>query len=98
MVDDKLLDGSRGGARIPLITTVDVLDLYAARMAIGEVVLRSLALRPQRYLVPVQLLCGRSKRRRRRAAASTSKMPTSISSRSWLVLRVCGNRRVPSNL
>lgn len=55
MVDDKLLDGSRGGARIPLITTVDVLDLYAARMAIGEVVLRSLALRPQRYLVPVKL-------------------------------------------
>lgn len=55
MVDDKLLDGSRGGARIPLITTVDVLDLYAARMAIGEVVLRSLALRPQRYLVPAQL-------------------------------------------
>lgn len=55
MVDDKLLDGSRGGARIPLITTVDVLDLYAARIAIGEVVLRSLALRPQRYLVPVQL-------------------------------------------
>lgn len=55
MVDDKLLDGSRGGARIPLITTVDVLDLYAARMAIGEVVLRSLSLRPQRYLVPVQL-------------------------------------------
>ncbi|MGC2941400.1 FCD domain-containing protein [Brevibacterium sp. FAM 24638] len=55
MVDDKLLDGSRGGARIPLITTVDVLDLYAARMAVGEVVFRSLALRPQRYLVPVQL-------------------------------------------
>ena len=55
MVDDKLLDGSRGGARIPLITTVDVLDLYAARMAIGGVVLRSLALRPQRYLVPVRL-------------------------------------------
>ncbi|WP_166970059.1 FCD domain-containing protein [Brevibacterium atlanticum] len=55
MVDDKLLDGSRGGARIPLITTGDVLDLYAARMAIGEVVLRSLSLRPQRYLVPVQL-------------------------------------------
>ena len=55
MVDDKLLDGSRGGARIPLITTVDVLDLYAARMAIGEVVLKSLSLRPKRYLVPVQL-------------------------------------------
>ena len=32
-----------------------MLDLYAARMAIGEVVLRSLSLRPQRYLVPVQL-------------------------------------------
>lgn len=55
MVDDGLLDGSRGGARIPLITTLDVLDLYAARMAVGEVVLRSLALRPQRFLVPVQL-------------------------------------------
>lgn len=55
MVDDGLLDGTRGGARIPLITTVDVLDLYAARMAVGEVLLRSLALRPQRFLVPVQL-------------------------------------------
>ncbi|MBR7502833.1 GntR family transcriptional regulator, partial [Mycobacterium tuberculosis] len=55
MVDDGLLDGTRGGARIPLITTLDVLDLYAARMAVGEVVLRSLALRPQRFLVPVQL-------------------------------------------
>src|SRR5699024_3324602 len=54
MVDDKLLDGSRGGARIPLITTGDVLDLYAARMAIGEAVLRTLSLRPQRYLVPDQ--------------------------------------------
>ena len=51
----RILDGSRGGARIPLITTLDVLDLYAARMAVGEVVLRSLALRPQRFLVPVQL-------------------------------------------
>ncbi|RAD02835.1 hypothetical protein, partial [Burkholderia multivorans] len=55
MDDDGLLDGTRGGARIPLITTLDVLDLYAARMAVGEVVLRSLALRPQRFLVPVQL-------------------------------------------
>ncbi len=55
MVDDGLLDGTRGGARIPLITTLDVLDLYAARMAVGEVVLRSLALRPRRFLVPVQL-------------------------------------------
>ncbi|GAA1869971.1 FCD domain-containing protein [Brevibacterium marinum] len=55
MVDDKLLDGSRGGTRIPLITTLDVLDLYAGRMAVGEVLLRSLALRPKRYFVPVQL-------------------------------------------
>lgn len=55
MVDDKLLDGSRGGSRIPLITTLDVLDLYAGRMAVGEVLLRSLALRPKRYFVPVQL-------------------------------------------
>lgn len=55
MVDDKLLDGSRGGAKIPLITTLDVLDLYAGRMAVGEVLLRSLALRPKRYFVPVQL-------------------------------------------
>ncbi|RBP62765.1 DNA-binding GntR family transcriptional regulator [Brevibacterium sanguinis] len=55
MVDDELLDGSRGGARIPLITTVDVLDLYAARVAVGEVLLRALAMRPKRYFVPVQL-------------------------------------------
>ena len=55
MVDDKLLDGSRGGSRIPLITTLDVLDLYAGRMSVGEVLLRSLALRPKRYFVPVQL-------------------------------------------
>ncbi|MDN6602916.1 FCD domain-containing protein [Brevibacterium sp.] len=55
MVDDKLLDGSRGGSRIPLITTLDVLDLYAGRMAVGGVLLRSLALRPKRYFVPVQL-------------------------------------------
>ncbi|WP_092103577.1 transposase [Brevibacterium sandarakinum] len=55
MVDDKLLDGSRGGTRIPLITTLDVLDLYAGRMAVGEVLLRSLALRQKRYFVPVQL-------------------------------------------
>lgn len=55
MVDDKLLDGARGGSRIPLITTLDVLDLYAGRMAVGEVLLRSLALRPKRYFVPAQL-------------------------------------------
>src|SRR5699024_1038048 len=54
-VADQLLGCSRGGARLPLSTTVDVLDVYVARMAIGEVVLRSLSLRPQRYLVPVQL-------------------------------------------
>ena len=55
MVDDKLLDGAQGGSRIPLITTLDVLDLYAGRIAVGEVLLRSLALRPKRYFVPAQL-------------------------------------------
>lgn len=54
MVDDELLDGSRGDVRIPVITSRDVLDVYASRQALGIVLLRSLASRPRRDLVPVR--------------------------------------------
>lgn len=54
MVDDELLDGSHGDVRIPVITSRDVLDVYASRQALGIVLLRSLAARPRRDLVPVR--------------------------------------------
>lgn len=54
MVDDELLDGSRGGFRIPTITARDVLDLYVARQALGTILLRGLAEAPRRNLVPVR--------------------------------------------
>ncbi|WP_349827085.1 helix-turn-helix domain-containing protein [Brevibacterium litoralis] len=54
MVDDEILDGSRGGVRIPDITPTDVLDLYAARRSLGAILLRNLATRPKRHLVPVR--------------------------------------------
>lgn len=54
MIDEELLDGSRGGVRIPAVTAEDVLDLYAARLVLGTVLLRNLAARPRRHLVPVR--------------------------------------------
>ncbi|MBD8020432.1 GntR family transcriptional regulator [Brevibacterium sp. Re57] len=54
MVDDELLDGSHGDVRIPVITSRDVLDVYASRQALGIVLLRNLATRPRRDLVPVR--------------------------------------------
>lgn len=54
MIDEELLDGSRGGVRIPAVTADDVIDLYAARLVLGSVLLRGLAARPRRHLVPVR--------------------------------------------
>nr|WP_272902085.1 FCD domain-containing protein [Brevibacterium daeguense] len=54
MIDDELLDGSRESVRIPTVTAADVIDLYAARQALGIVLLRALAARPRRHLVPVR--------------------------------------------
>lgn len=51
MVDDELLDGSRGDVRIPLASADDVIELYAARMLLGDVLLRAAAARPRRYLL-----------------------------------------------
>jgi DNA-binding GntR family transcriptional regulator len=54
MIDEELLDGSLGGIRIPTVTAADVIDLYAARQALGIVLLRELAARPRHHLVPVR--------------------------------------------
>lgn len=59
MVDDELLDGSHGDVRIPVITSRDVLDVYASRQALGIVLLRSLISRPRRDLVPVRYALDR---------------------------------------
>ncbi|MCT1689503.1 helix-turn-helix domain-containing protein [Brevibacterium sp. p3-SID960] len=59
MVDDELLDGSHGDVRIPVITSRDVLDVYASRQALGIVLLRSLISRPRRDLVAVRYALDR---------------------------------------
>jgi len=51
MVDDELLDGSRGDVRIPLASANDVIELYAARMLLGDVLLRAASARPRRHLL-----------------------------------------------
>ena len=51
MVDDELLDGSRGHVRIPLASANDVIELYAARMLLGDVLLRAASSRPRRHLL-----------------------------------------------
>lgn len=51
MVDDELLDGSRGDVRIPLASANDVIELYAARMLLGDVLLRAASSRPRRHLL-----------------------------------------------
>jgi DNA-binding GntR family transcriptional regulator len=54
MVDDEILDGSAGDVRIPAASADDVIELYAARMLLGDVLLRAAAHRPRRYLLPVR--------------------------------------------
>lgn len=51
MVDDELLDGAGGEVRIPLASADDVIELYAARMLLGDVLLRAAAGRPRSHLL-----------------------------------------------
>ena len=51
MVDDELLDGTGGEVRIPLASADDVIELYAARMLLGDVLLRAAAGRPRSHLL-----------------------------------------------
>lgn len=51
MVDDELLDGTGGEVRIPLASADDVIELYAARMLLGDVLLRATAGRPRSHLL-----------------------------------------------
>ena len=51
MVDDELLDATGGEVRIPLASADDVIELYAARMLLGDVLLRAAAGRPRSHLL-----------------------------------------------
>lgn len=59
MVDEELLAVDGGGLRVPAITAADVLDLYAARQALGRLLLRALLDRPRRHLVPLRIALRR---------------------------------------
>lgn len=55
MVDDGLLTASGGAFSLPLVTGNDIIDLYAARLQVGSVILRACAGRPRHHLLPSQL-------------------------------------------
>lgn len=55
MVDDGLLTASGGAFSLPLVTGKDIIDLYAARLQVGGVLLRACAGRSRHHLLPSQL-------------------------------------------
>lgn len=58
LVDDGLLDFHQGGFRVPAVTGADVVDLYAARLHLGMVLLRACAVQPRHRMLPVRLALG----------------------------------------
>lgn len=58
MVDDELLDGTGGEVRIPQASPDDVIELYAARMLLGDVLLRAAATRPRARLLRARQVLG----------------------------------------
>lgn len=58
MVDDELLDGTGGEVRIPRASPDDVIELYAARMLLGDVLLRAAATRPRARLLRARQVLG----------------------------------------
>lgn len=58
LVDDGLLDSSQGSFRVPAVTGADVVDLYAARLHLGMVLLRACAVQPRHHMLPVRLALG----------------------------------------
>ncbi|MGJ9372739.1 GntR family transcriptional regulator [Nesterenkonia sp. CF4.4] len=58
LVDDGLLDSDQGSFRVPGVTVADVVDLYAARLHIGMVLLRACAVQPRHQMLPVRLALG----------------------------------------
>lgn len=58
LADDGLLIPAQGGFRIPAVTGADVIDLYAARLQVGTVILRGCAAQPRHRLLPARLALG----------------------------------------
>ena len=55
MVDDGLLTTSGGSFALPLVTGKDIIDLYAARLQVGRVILRACTARSRHHLLASQL-------------------------------------------
>ena len=58
LVDDGLLDFEQGRFQVPAVTGADVVDLYAARLHLGMVLLRACAAQPRHRLLPARLALG----------------------------------------
>ncbi len=58
LADDGLLDSSGSGFRVPSLSGTDVVDLYAARLQVGTVILRGCAAQPRHRLLPARLALG----------------------------------------
>ncbi|MDS2173267.1 GntR family transcriptional regulator [Nesterenkonia sp. CL21] len=58
LADDGLLASGAGGFSVPQVTGADVIDLYAARLHVGMVLLRGCAVQPRHRLLPARLALG----------------------------------------
>lgn len=58
LADDGLLASAEGGFSVPAVTGSDVIDLYAARLHVGMVLLRGCATQPRHRLLPARLALG----------------------------------------
>lgn len=58
LADDGLLAHAGSEFRIPSVTGTDVVDLYAARLHVGTVLLRAAAHQPRHELLPARLTLG----------------------------------------
>lgn len=59
LADDGLLIHAPGGFRVPSVTGTDVIDLYAARLHVGMVILRACATQSRHRLLPARLALAR---------------------------------------
>lgn len=59
LADDGLLVHAPGGFRVPSVTGADVIDLYAARLHLGMVILRACAAQSRHRLLPARLALRR---------------------------------------
>lgn len=58
LADDGLLAPVEGGFSVPAVAGADVVDLYAARLHVGMVLLRGCATQPRHRLLPARLALG----------------------------------------